>query len=236
VLLLLCAATTAGADEGATEATTVAVEAAGGAVPASAISLGQPPPDVDEDPKAWWAWHHTHHRWAFTPSAKISYRSFVIPNLDGSDLRLHGGEVDIYALSYPYFRLGIDLELGGAKGTVRNNGQDMSTNAWFLLAGLSVGLQYPWRVTPFIDGRFIAGFLGGDVAGKNALTYLYAGGIDAGIEVYFWSHYYFSLAVGWIHPVYRGIDWTYQMANPMADPKFVTVQNDSFTFKIGIGM
>jgi hypothetical protein len=112
----------------------------------------------------------------------------------------------------------------------------MPMSAWFAAGGLTVGIQYPWRVTPFVDGRFAAGILGGDVAGVNAITYTYMGGVDVGVELYVLGRFYLSAAVGWVRPSYRGFDLAAAKAHPSAPLVFETFTSDSLTFKVGIGI
>jgi hypothetical protein len=166
------------------------------------------------------------------PLAKLSYRRLTMHNLDGSDLPFNGGALDIYAISRPWIRLGVDAEVAGASGMV----QSRPTSAWYFGVGLSLGVQYPWRVTPFVEGRFIAGFMGGDVAGTSAVTYTYIGGIDGGIELYVFDRFYLSAAIGWARPTYRGIDLAATLKNPQAGPTYTDITNDTLTFKIGLGI
>ena len=108
-----------------------------------------------------------------------------------------------------------------------------------MVAGLTAAFQYPWRVTPFVEGRFVAGFIGGDTGtllGKAITTYAWAGGIDVGAEVYLAGRLYVSAALGWVHPVYRGIDVAYARSHPVSDPKYRDISGDSFTFKLGFGL
>jgi len=178
------------------------------------------------------------------PRLKAAYRWFQMPNLDGSRLAFNAGSVDVYALSRRWFRLGFEAEGGGASGFVQNLslGPGAGTlvsapmSAWYAAGGLTAGLQYPWRVTPFIEGRFLAGLVGGDLAGQRAVSYAWLGGLDAGVELYLAGRFYLTASVGWVRPFYRGVDRQYMQAHPTADPQFVTLSTDSFTFKIGLGL
>jgi hypothetical protein len=109
-------------------------------------------------------------------------------------------------------------------------------SAWYAAGGLTFGIQYPWRITPFIEGRFLAGFMGGDVAGQNAVSYTWIGGVDGGIELYVAGRFYLTAAIGWARPFYRGVDIDYMHAHPGADTHYTTLSNDTFTFKVGIGL
>jgi hypothetical protein len=178
-----------------------------------------------------------------SPRLKLSFRQLWIANLDGSQLPMHGGQLDVYPLSRRWVRLGLELEGGAGSATVDTHGVDL----WYGLAGLSLGVQYPARVTPFVEGRFAAGILGGSLAqavqvspglslgSASTATYLLTGGIDVGIEVYIAGRFYVSAAIGWVHPVYRGVDYG---ALTSATPALVykDIATDSFTFKLGVGI
>src|SRR5207247_2391468 len=64
-------------------------------------------------------------------SVKLSYRRFEVRNLDGSDLPFHAGQLDLYAVSRRWIRIGIEAELGTASGKVDGG----ASGAWYLAAG-----------------------------------------------------------------------------------------------------
>ena len=161
------------------------------------------------------------------PMVKLSYRQFTAPNLDGTTFPFNVIQLDLYPVSMRWFRLGFELEVG-----ISNN--QYSTT--YAAGGISLGVQYPWRVTPFIDGRFIGGVVGGSYMDHLLVTYTWMAGIDVGIELYVVSRLFLSLAIGWVHDVYRGIDIDYQKLNPLNDPISKMFIGDSFTFKVGIGL
>ena len=102
------------------------------------------------------------------------------------------------------------------------------------MTGASLGLQWPMRVTPFLEGRFAAGIFGGVFQGQAVVSWVYEGGIDTGIEVYVARRFYLSAAIGWAHPVYGGVDVAELNQNQTVVRKdFAT---DSFTFKVGLGL
>lgn len=182
-------------------------------------------------------------RGQYNPRLKISYRLLSIPNLDGSAIWLHGAQLDAYALSRRWIRVG--LELGGGTGhtTLSQTGAQLSYGT----AGVSVGIQYPWRVTPFVEGRFAGGVLAGSldsamtIAGvtitdPSAVTWMYGGGIETGVEVYAWKRMYLSVAIGWVRTTWRGIDYNAFVANPTAGVTYRDLVGDSFTFKLGCGI
>ena len=202
-------------------------EPGGGADPAGTIAADEDDPKLTRATPV--APPAPPHR---TPSLKLSYRYFQMPNLDRkSDLAFHAGQLDLYPISMRWFRLAIEGELGSASGTVGTS----NISAWYLVTGLSAGFQYPARVTPFLDGRFVAGFIGGDIAGKTAISYTWMAGIEAGVEVYVVNRFYLSTALGWVHPLYHGVDLEFAKAHPTMDPMYQDISTDTFTLKIGAG-
>jgi hypothetical protein len=174
------------------------------------------------------------------PLLKLSYRRFSISNLNGSALWLDGAQLDIYALSRRWVRLGFEIEGGGANTEL--NSQTRASLGYGLF-GLGLGFQYPWRVTPFLDGRFTGGILGGHLegtsalAGQSAVTFLYGGGLETGIEVYTWRRLYLSGAVGWMRNTWHGVDQSLLTIGRL--PAGVVGRDltaDTFTFKIGLGI
>lgn len=160
------------------------------------------------------------------PRFKLAYRRLSAAGLEGPPIDFNIIELDYYPSS-GIFRFGLDTELG--------LGSD-PYSSWFFTAGAVLGVQYPWRVTPFIDARFVAGMLGGSYLGQTAVSWVYMGGIETGIEVYTFNRFYLTVAIGWAHPVFSGIDVEAVRANPLLAPKRKEFANDTFTFKVGIGL
>lgn len=167
-----------------------------------------------------------------TPTVKFSYRRFTIPNLDRTDLGMNAGQIDLYPLSLKWVRIGMEAEFGA--GTGRLNAKDSS--AWYFATGLTAGFQYPARFTPFVEGRFVAGLIGGDLAGKSVVSYCWMGGIEAGVEAYLSGRLYVSAAFGWMHPFYRGIDYAYSQERPQDEPRYLDFSSDTWTVKVGVGL
>jgi hypothetical protein len=169
------------------------------------------------------SWKIAHH----VPRVKLAYRNFTTVGLEKStDLPFHVIELDYYPSS-GYLRFGLDTELGLNAGPY---------SAWFLTTGANLGFQYPGRVTPFLEGRFVAGLMGGTAAGATAVSYTYMGGLDTGIELYVGGRFYLSAAIGWVHPVYSAVDIDWVKAHPGLSPARRDFASDAFTFKVGVGL
>jgi hypothetical protein len=164
-----------------------------------------------------------------TPTFQFGYRRLTMRNLDDKPLDFNVVEIDLFPISMKWFRVGLDLELGFGQGPQSHGG-------WFLTSGVTVGIQYPWRVTPFADFRFCAGLIGGEAGGAQGISFAYMVGLETGIAVYIVDRFYLTGALGWVHPVYRGIDVEYAMSHPLSDPIYKDFAYDSFTFKIGFGL
>jgi hypothetical protein len=172
------------------------------------------------------------------PLFKVSYRRFSVSNLDGSAIWLDGAQLDLYVLSRRWIRVGFELEGGGGNATLLVG---TNANLGYGLVGLTAGFQYPWRVTPFVEGRVAAGLLGGHLDGPGfltgqATTWLFGGGIDAGIEFYTWKRMYVTAALGWIRTTWQGPDVAAMIANPSAGMISKDLTGDSLTFKLGLGI
>jgi hypothetical protein len=128
-----------------------------------------------------------------TPRLKLSYERFSAGNVDGSAVPLEALHLDTYFLSWRWLRAGFEAEAGRGHANLYGGAASLKYGT----LGLNAGLQLPGRVTPFLEGRADAGVLAGSldgpvmipgttatVSGGGAATYLYARGLDAGVEVY----------------------------------------------------
>jgi hypothetical protein len=178
------------------------------------------------------------------PRLKLSYRRFAISHTDGSALWLDGAQVDAYYLSRRWVRLGVEGQGGGTRSQLLST----PANLAYGLFGLNAAVQYPWRVTPFLEGRFAAGFLNGKLDGPltfgnltlnadtSTTTWMYHGGLETGLEVYTVNRLYISAAVGWVRSTWRGPDVAAMMLAPQEGLKLKDITGDSFTFKVGFGI
>jgi hypothetical protein len=172
------------------------------------------------------------------PRFKLGYRRLVAAGLEGGEIAFNAFALDFYPSS-GYLRFGLDAELGiGERYTHPASGtlSGYSFDSWYFTTGATLGLQYPARVTPFVEARFVAGLLGGSALGQTAVSYIYTGGLETGIELYYASRFYLSAAIGWAHPTYSGIDVSYTRLNPRLAPHRKEFADDSFTFKLGLGL
>jgi hypothetical protein len=181
-------------------------------------------PDED-DPKlarvevrtAWWRTTHD------VPRFKLAYRRLWIAAPDNGTQPFDAVALDFYPLSR-IVRLGIQGEFGWGGGDY---------SLWYFLTGVALGLQYPARVTPFVEGRFVAGVVGGSFMGQAAASWMYQGGIETGVEIYYASRFYLSAAIGWAHPVYGGVDVAALKQDVIVRKDFA---NDTVTVKVGLGL
>jgi hypothetical protein len=198
---------------------------------AAAAAPAAPPrwvfPDED-DPKLargasrrpWWRVTHD------VPRLQLAYRRLWTAGLDGGTTAFDVGEIDYYPVS-GLLRFGIDGEVGWGGGHY---------DLWYFVVGATLGVQWPARVTPFLEARFVAGLVGGDYDHQVVISWMYQGGLEAGADIYVARRFYLSAALGWTHPVYGGIDVAALMAHPGSEPIRKSLGNDTFTFKLGLGL
>ena len=185
----------------------------------------------DDDPKTARVPELRHrHSWDIkhpVPRVKLAYRNFTTVGLDkGTDFTFHAAELDFYPSS-GYLRFGLDAQVGFAGGKY---------DAWYLVSGAALGFQYPARVTPFLEGRFDAGLIGGSAEGASAVSWIYMGGLETGIELYLVKRFYLTAAIGWTHPTYSAVDIDWVKAHPGLAPQRKNFSSDAFTFKVGLGL
>jgi hypothetical protein len=160
------------------------------------------------------------------PRFELGYRYLSMNGLDGASEPFHSATLGFYPVSN-LIRFGLDTELAFASDPY---------GMWTLSEGVALGLQWPARVTPFVEGRFYAGLIGATVAGQAGVSYLYGGGIDGGVHVYYAGRFYVTVSVGWTHPIYNGIDVPAFLAHPTSSPPRKEFESDAFTLKVGLGL
>jgi hypothetical protein len=174
------------------------------------------------------------------PRLKLSFVRFNAGHPAGGTIALQSLHLDMYAFSWRWVRVGLDVEGGQGHTTLAGAG----TALQYGLLGVSAGLQIPGRITPFIEGRIAGGIMAGnvedtltipgtnvDATGISAATWMWARGVDIGAEVYTFGRAYVSLGVGWIRTTWRGADFS-----NVSGLSFKDVTHDSFMFKIGLGI
>jgi hypothetical protein len=110
-------------------------------------------------------------------------------------------------------------------------------------------VQIPGRLTPFVEVHGAGGVLGAHtdatltipgttvtLNGGSAATWIYEGGLNAGVEVYGVGRSYLSVSLGWIRTTWGNADYAAMLQNPSASIKFADVTHDSFLLKVGLGI
>ncbi len=159
------------------------------------------------------------------PRFKLSYRYLPLPTPDGQRLTFHAFGFDVYPVS-TYVRLGFGVDGGYGGGRL---------SMFYASIIGTLGVQYPWRVTPFVEGRFSLGLVGGRFQGAVATSVMLTGGVEAGLESFVYRRFYLSTTFGYAHPFYRAPDVLAYEADPTKAPPIKSFQADVFTFKLGLG-
>jgi hypothetical protein len=151
------------------------------------------------------------------PRMKLTYRTFSVGDQGDREARWHMFAVDRYFLS-SLVRLGGGLEAGW-ESTLRSD--------FMLLTDLTVGVQYPCRLNPFLDSTYSFGLYRRDILHQDLYGFTYHIGLDAGVDFFVNPRFLLSAAIGWRRVVFRqvGDDET----------ESVYLYFDSFTVRIGLG-
>ena len=180
-----------------------------------------------------------------TPRLTLSYQRFSIDDGAGAAMPLEALHLDVHALSFTWVRAGFELEAGRGQG----NPAGLAASAKYGLLGVNAGLQWPGRVTPFLEGRLAGGVLGAKVSGTlvapgatytmndfSGVTWMYARGVDAGAAFYVVGRAYLSLALGWVRTTWGNPDYQLSLATAGASVSFKDATHDSFLLKLGLGI
>ncbi len=167
-------------------------------------------------------------RRAPTARVDVAYRFLQIADPYGGSLPFHLVEVTGFPVS-GIFRLGLSLTAGGGS----------RYTSWMADLGVSAGLQYPARVTPYLDLRFSAGVIGAEIVGRKVVSYTYRPTLEGGLEVFVAGRLHLTAAVGWSHPVYGGVDANaIEQAIQMHQNPSYTIEPfafDTVTARVGLG-
>lgn len=151
------------------------------------------------------------------PRMKLSYRTFSVGEQGGREARWHAFAVDRYFVS-SLVRLGGGFE-GGFDSTPRSD--------FMLLTNLTVGVQYPCRLNPFLDSIYSFGLFRRDILHQDLYGFTYQIGLDAGVDFFVNLRFLLSAAIGWRRVVFR------QVGDGETDSVYLYF--DSFTVRIGLG-
>jgi hypothetical protein len=177
------------------------------------------------------------------PRLKVSLEGFSVDTPLGTSVPLSGAHAEMYPLSRRWIRAGVGLAGGNGHGAVSGG----SATVEYGLLGASVGAQYPGRVTPFVEGHLAGGFMsasidhpisfnGVRVDNASGTTWLFARGLDAGVEVYALGRAYVSGSIGWMRATWGSPDTRAIVAGTSTEIHFVDVTSDSLLWKLGIGI
>lgn len=178
-----------------------------------------------------------------TPRLKLSLEGFSIGTTWGAPVGLTGVHAETYPLSRPWVFAGVGLTAGVGDAKV----ETASASLRYGLLGVSVGAQYPARITPFVEGHLAGGFMGASldrpvtvggvtVANASGTTWLVVRGLDAGAEFYVVGRAYLSVSLGWMRSSWASPDFDQNAVTSSSGLRVVTVTSDSFLWKVGLGI
>ena len=150
-------------------------------------------------------------------SLRVGYRGFSVAEMAGRDSWYDNVTVDFYPVS-KIVRAGGGIEFGG----------DTSEQDNYLLSGtITAGVQWPWRVTPFLDFTLCFGALRWEVFHQEMWSFAYQVGLEVGADFFVHDKWFVSTAIGWRHVVFR------HPGDEQVEP--ADVYHDSFTVKVSMG-
>ena len=150
-------------------------------------------------------------------SLRVGYRGFSVAEMAGRDTWYDNVTVEFYPVS-KIVRAGGGLEFGG----------DSSDKDNYLLSGIiTAGVQWPWRVTPFLDLSLCFGALRWEVFHEQIWSFTYQIGLETGADFFVHDTWFVSVALGWRHIVFR------HPGDEQVEP--ADVYHDSFTVKVSVG-
>lgn len=91
-------------------------------------------------------------------------------------------------------RIGLGMEAGGE--TTQKRDRKLQRNH-HMAAQISLGIQYPWRVTPYLDWVLTLGSIHRNIYNKDAFIFAFSSGLDVGGSVFIVGPLNAGLSLGW---------------------------------------
>ena len=177
----------------------------------SARPVDHPPPAVSEKLDR------------YAPILQLAWRRFAVGRagdaMPGDNSAMDGIMIEWYPIS-SFVRFGLGTEYARESSA-------RADHDWYLAEHLTLGLQRPGVVTPFIEGSVGAGYFKRTVVSQEQPTAIWEFGANAGVLLHFHGPAFVSVAAGWVHPV-----WLLASVDQMS---FTQVYRDSFAIKLGLG-
>jgi hypothetical protein len=164
------------------------------------------------------------------PRLKLSYRRFSFVRIGasapGSTIGAAASEpFDVVSLDYypvsSFVRFGLSTQYGAESGKLMGGGD------LFIDQSFSLGAQIPGHIfTPFAEAFAGGGYMRRMQFGSSVPTVYWQYGVDVGTEIFMARYAFFSVALGYLHPVNgftKGLSFT-------------SVYVDTWSLKLGIGL
>jgi hypothetical protein len=164
------------------------------------------------------------------PRLKLSYRRFSFVRIGASAAGSTTGAAasepfDVMSLDYypvsSFVRFGLSTQYGAESGRLMGGGD------LFIDQSFSLGAQIPGHIfTPFAETFAGGGYMRRMQFGSSVPTVYWQYGVDVGTEIFMARYAFFSVALGYLHPVNgftKGLSFT-------------SVYVDTWSLKLGIGL
>jgi hypothetical protein len=164
------------------------------------------------------------------PRLKLSYRRFSFVRIGASAPGSTTGAAasepfDVMSLDYypvsSFVRFGLSTQYGAESGKLMGGGD------LFIDQSFSLGAQLPGHIfTPFAEAFAGGGYMRRMQFGSSVPTVYWQYGVDVGTEIFMAKYAFFSVALGYLHPVNgftKGLGFT-------------SVYVDTWSLKLGIGL
>ena len=164
------------------------------------------------------------------PRLKLGYRRFSFVRIGASAPGSTTGAAasepfDVMSLDYypvsSFVRFGLSTQYGAESGRLMGGGD------LFIDQSFSLGAQIPGHIfTPFAETFAGGGYMRRMQFGSSVPTVYWQYGVDVGTEIFMAKYAFFSVALGYLHPVNgftKGLSFT-------------SVYVDTWSLKLGIGL
>ncbi|HJZ86891.1 MAG TPA: hypothetical protein VKN99_17075 [Polyangia bacterium] len=163
------------------------------------------------------------------PMLQIAWRRLAVGRvgeaMPGDSAAMNALVLDWYPYS-SYLRLGLSTEYARESSA-------RSQTDWYLAEHLTLGLQRPGLMTPFVEVSVGAGYFKRFVVGQEQPTAIWQLGASGGVLLHFAGPAFVSASLGWVRPVWLVV--SPQLGASAPQDSLQQVYLDTVAFKLGLG-